>query len=909
MKFPSSSATHAMNSLLEDKRGLLALFSGQTPIEDLRQLEYNWINNTINSNARLFSEMNHHGLTTKKKTGHGLTRRGKLFLSRVLIDFRSIAENKQISGGNYIPVKRELLGKNSAIFSCQHAYLKNEALLKVLRPGAAENILESLELMARLPLGINIVRPIDYFKSKIQDIFKRDLVVDFIVFPKIQGITLRDFLRQKNYQLNSHIAISFAEQIGSALAALESLGAYHGDLHDGNIIVETLDDGELRFNLIDVSYGAMGSLSTQECRNSDLENFRHHIWRILQLQKSYLPGMSLRKFLKTRHYQKLIKILSSEDISFREIQGVFGDTNEYAKYTELKKVFLNEKFNPPATFRLQRYEEIIDPSVAAKLFVPFPELMNKVSGFSNIYVSGNRGSGKSTYLAALAFFPGAAVSEKGLVDFRDIFGVYFPCRQGEFKGLTPPSNWSDKQIMWRISKILNIKIIRRTLEAISGGIASGVIALPHNLSSLREFLNGFIPSPGITSVPSQILSELSNFASTMVRIEMESVASFSSSTDCEFSREADFAILIDFFSLIQRLFPELAATRFHILFDDAGRPNLPESVQSVICDLLLTSNPIFCVKFSAEKFTFAFASSLGKVPENGHDYFEHDISKTLFIGSASEKMPRQDLQDYFRRIVEQRLEYFNYSSKDIVDYVGDNVNIADQLIGLLASGRRNAYYCGWTAIWVIADRTPRNLLEIVSEIFALGDVTRSSIPRAVPMKLQDKAIRTISDKRLQSLSQVAGSLRIGGETLSLGRRLFEITATLGSVFNRYLKAEQGKERKRQHLAVERNDLDALRPEAAELLQSLVTFGVLDDTKSEFARDDNIKKPIYVLNRIYCPAFNIMYRRDEHLRLSRLKLEMLLLNPQRFGREGTKRLAELPEGSGSNSDLFGYKIYE
>ncbi len=173
------------------------------------------------------------------------------------------------------------------------------------------------------------------------------------------------------------------------------------------------------------------------------------------------------------------------------------------------------------------------------------------------------------------------------------------------------------------------------------------------------------------------------------------------------------------------------------------------------------------------------------------------------------------------------------------------------------------------------------------------------------LTLHVKAIRVISEKRLQSLSQIAGVVHVGQKEVSLGRRLFEVTACIGATFRVYLKAERGKLRKRQHLAIERNDLDGLIPEAEEILEKLITFGVLDDTKSEFARDDEVKKPIYVLNRIYCPVFNIIYRRDEHLRLSKKRFELLLLNPQEFLRSGTKRL-QVDHGA---DDLFGFNIYE
>lgn len=897
------------NLLLEEKAGLLEIASSATPSSALRDLNYSWDNNTIAVGSPIAETLFKHGLTVEENGKTRFTYAGLLFYGRLVLPFNFTDTERNFQDTKYILLERIKIGKNSAIFSAKHALLNTPLIVKFIRPGASQNTLNSLKLLNDIPEKTPIVRPLDFLKTYVHDVFENKVVVDCVVYPLVLGITLKAFLAQKSYQLNSRIAIAFIEQVGSALFDLERAGAYHGDLHDENIIVEIGVDGVVSFKLIDISFGAMGSLTTEECRNEDLSRFKQHVWRILSLQKSFLPRMSLRKFLKTKYFEKINKILAPDTANFRTVISIFTDDTEYITYSKNKDHFLRDKFNPPTTFRLQRYEEIIDPSVAARLFVPFAELMNKVIGFSNVYVSGNRGSGKSTYLAAMAFFPQAdSATNDCVVRFQEIFGIYFPCRQGEFKSLVPSLGWTKEEIQLKTVKILLVKIIRRTLEAISAGIKANKLISPLDFKKLHVYLERFAPPPGIISISNSILDEMENYVSTMIRIEMQLLSVFKTGHSAENSN-IQFVDLIEFFTILRLVFTELSVSRFHILFDDAGLPNIPIGVQRVICDLILNSNPVFCVKFSAEKFTFTFETSLGKVPENGHDYFEHDISRMLFIGSATERMPRQGLEIYFRKIVEQRLAYFKYQESSIVAYIGDNPNIADQLIGLLAAKRSDALYAGWTAVWNIADRTPRNLLEIVSEIFARGEITNQTTPHVVSLKIQDKAIRTISDKRLQSLSQVAGVITVKNENYSLGRRLFEVTAIIGSVFSRYLRDEKGRERKRQHLAIERNDLDALNMEANEVLQKLITYGVLDDTKSEVARDDGVKKPIYVLNRIYCPAFNIMYRRDEHLRLSKAKFEMLLLHPQEFGRRGTKRLANATLKEQPEADLFGYKLYD
>ena len=225
--------------------------------------------------------------------------------------------------------------------------------------------------------------------------------------------------------------IAFALQVGLALSELEKLDAYHGDLHEKNILVEEAIDG-LQFRIVDISFGAMGSLPLEVCRNNDLLNFKQHVWRLLSVQHSFVPNMSIRKYIGTENYLKIMKVLSTEANSFGAVCRALESNTPYNKYGSAKARFIESKFETPVSFRLQRYEEFTDQAVAVKLFVPFEQLMDKIRDFGNIYVSGNRGSGKSTYLAALAFFPDA---ESGIIDFTETFGIYFPCRQGEFRPL------------------------------------------------------------------------------------------------------------------------------------------------------------------------------------------------------------------------------------------------------------------------------------------------------------------------------------------------------------------------------------------------------------------------------------------------------------------------------------------
>ena len=170
-------------------------------------------------------------------------------------------------------------------------------------------------------------------------------------------------------------------------------------------------------------------------------------------------------------------------------------------------------------------------------------------------------------------------------------------------------------------------------------------------------------------------------------------------------------------------------------------------------------------------------------------------------------------------------------------------------------------------------------------------------PTLIKALVQDRAVRDVSDRRLRSLEFVPGEIDVGGVKMPIGRQLYSCASSFGSVSFRYLSSKgRGTRRVDEFLGIERNDTNLLRPEAQGVLELLVRYGIFDDSALTVAFDDKQKKPVYVLNRILCPAFQISFRRDQHLRLSSERLEMFLLKPEQFAKQGTGFLRERNERS-------------
>jgi hypothetical protein len=257
--------------------------------------------------------------------------------------------------------------------------------------------------------------------------------------------------------------------------------------------------------------------------------------------------------------------------------------------------------------------------------------------------------------------------------------------------------------------------------------------------------------------------------------------------------------------------------------------------------------------------------------------------------------------------MKRRLEYWHYSSSNIAAYLGDQMMSSEhrgddllpvrELVRRLAAGRKDAYYAGWEVVWQLADKTPRTLIELASEIFAHGRVRPAEptsvlppkIANVVSARLQDKAIRAVSARRLRALEFIPGEIRLQGQQVPLGKHLYLCATSFGSISHKYLTRGLSDDRERrldERLAIERNDTALLEADAQRVLQMLVRYGIFDDSALNVAFDDGQKKPIFVFNRIFCPAFAISFRRDAHLRLSVRRFVQYLREPAAFAVEGT-----------------------
>ena len=841
-----------------------------------------------------------------------LTEIGLRVLGRLQVDLERAVKRSSLRR-KYKVLETIGHGSTSIAIKAVHRLINRTVVLKLLRPALPETAERAIQSLAALEGIDRLVAPIDSHVLNTTTSADDRIRLYCIVFPFVQATTLEDYLRTRP-PVTPFFFDELVRQVAGVLDHIERRGLSHGDLHGGNILVRT-ETPRLEFSVIDPSPG-LGVGSPFGRVMSDFQWFKEHVTAALLSLQRHLSSMSMQKHLGPRFFSALRTLAKAETMQFSAVLRLFesGGDPAYLRWQEDRQSFIAKKFAQPRPLGLLRWEEIANPAEAVELFEPYEPLFRRIQAFGNSLIVGARGSGKSTYLAALAYFPGAA---RRMVRPNDILGVLFSCRQGEFKQFSAEFLTFDSSTRNAIKHVFVLKIIRRLLGVLSAGCVRGELSSADSTVPLYEFaqeyMNGQVSIP---LVDTSAAAAIANLAAGVVRWEEFEIRRLFANTgrDCVAARSVlDEAALLRFCRLVRDRIPVLATARFYFLFDDAGEPNIPNEAQQILNDLVTNSNAVYCVKLSAERFSYGLVDSTGRTLEETHDITSCDMARTYATGAG---IATNATKDYFEKILARRLEYWQYASNDIGAYLGQQqeeegrtVSVQD-LVGRLSNRRKNAYYAGWEVVWRLADKTARNLIELVSEIFERSGVRpfpggaeeARERPRLIKATVQDRAVRDVSDRRLRSLEFVPGQIDVGGVKMPIGRQLYSCASSFGSVSFRYLSSK-GRVTKRvdEFLAIERNDTNVLRPEAQGVLELLVRYGIFDDSALTVALDDKQKKPVYVLNRIFCPAFQISFRRDQHLRLSSERLEMFLLKPERFAKQGTGFLRDLSEGRLWNDD--------
>ncbi|WP_423395590.1 hypothetical protein [Burkholderia sp. LMG 21824] len=136
----------------------------------------------------------------------------------------------------------------------------------------------------------------------------------------------------------------------------------------------------------------------------------------------------------------------------------------------------------------------------------------------------------------------------------------------------------------------------------------------------------------------------------------------------------------------------------------------------------------------------------------------------------------------------------------------------------------------------------------------------------VDPEIQARAARQVSDALLQSIAQVG----------SYGEKLLDIARRLGQLFEAFNRRRSQSETEINHFSIDEADQVHLSATSVQILREAKIWSVLYEEKETKSKTNyDVSQADWILNQIYCPHFNISYRKKKKAMLTAAQVNIIL----------------------------------
>lgn len=787
-------------------------------------------------------------------------------------------------------LQQEPIGKGSTCvtFKATKEKMGYDVVLKIFKPG----ILDSVDLER----AIKSLRPLI---SESSLVIPRDygtfewcgLTLIYIEMEYVQGVSLGQFLKEnKNVDLEETL-LNYIKEVGRTLKVLQDNGFTHGDLHENNILMvgdKTYQERNIfHFKVIDF----IGINSIEELRQyelNDIEYFKENFSKIIRKYATTPSGEVDRKKLGERLSFIYENLVQNKYNTFEEVRKSLSE-----KLPERDKI----RFEEPFTYLIFETGDVNQP-IWLRRFELESSIYHYFTDFRPLICSGPRGCGKTIYLRSLSFVP--RLIKMGNTDedirnkiayFKRIFGIYFACRQGEFKIFSNKLyDFGLKKTELFLKHILVLKIVRRTISLVEEAYLEKIFTSEPKVELILEFLSPYLVSEPLMSATSRErpFKELASILRNEENQCMDKIGEEKKYPSI--SKLLNEKNLVTFFGIVRNTISELSNFKFYIIFDDLSEPQVYPEMQKILNCLIACHNEVYCCKFSTDKYAYTFEDMFGKALQVPHDYTYLDLS---ILG---------DYKDYLERIINRRLELSGYA-KGIKDYLERSQQSSTEFILLLSKGQHTQVkFAGWDLVVQLSSWSVRDALVICETIWEQygGEPKHDKLKEGkdtISVDVQDDALRSYSEEVYAALINIE----------SVGKEVFNIVRNFGEISRQYLKRGITSKKDRQYelIAIERRDNKKISDDASDLLRKIIRHSVFIDRGFSFSREQIGLVQKFVLHKKYTPALKTTYREREHLRLNNRELEMFLVSPDQFTKELLHRLDRKIDREKYQSKLFDF----
>lgn len=782
-------------------------------------------------------------------------------------------------------------GKIGTVYLAERADKKHRYACKVIPEGKLKDgwdkELEKVWLLTRVP---NVVQYIDHSGAVDQN----NRLFCYVIFEFIPSINLNDYLLNEPWPLDMSFIEDLAATILAVLHSCRKVGIRHGDLHEGNILIEEPDQrlvsSPRTIWISDFGYG--GSHNEIEPKD-DYKQFFSITSKLLRRLDSH----SLNPRDKVMH-SKLKEFLDKSVLEVDPTQGDFVGNPELLlqKLSELSSEAERESAAAQSGRILEEPGDYLSAEALGyranewqTLFVPeflaARELLSK-----NITVlTGARGCGKTMAFRRLTAFMDRLIGISSGVTGADQFvGFYVNCRElaEAFPWLPSSLNPEAQQQIIQYFHLAWLAEILKTLALVDS-----------DLGLRAGWLDGFLTGVfGARYTPLPRGANVISHARAFIESEKECcrLAKLGDDNNWPLAR-------FDALDLVQQQLethvPWIGEKPIYLFLDDYTIPIVPREVQCALNPIIFKRRDKLFFKISTEAATsFDLTGLRGKSLEIFQDFHLIDLATESL--HQNDRAKARLLDTIFRPRIDRHVD-LKGKALGLRDVLGKTPTSSNQLARQMRenAGQKNQKkrikYHGSAVFAGMWSSDIRTMIQMFTDILreANGSPTKLTLP--IAGDIQNKVFKTKGGEFLAFAGSITDPASWEkGSTSSrpgdpYGTHLVNIVEAFIAT-SRYelakgeLVSNQGRKNPKQAFRLEILDKLDLSQEAERYYAGLVRWHIfLQDWRGKSVR--GMITPRLYLNRVLIPRANLTFSSRDNIHLTSQEFINLLERPKEFRR--------------------------
>lgn len=709
----------------------------------------------------------------------------------------------------------------------------------------------------------------------------------WVLWEYIDGCNLNQYLKSEFFRLNLAFIEQLMEAILKVLLACSQTGIQHGDLHEGNILIQKPDPRQ-RGNpsLIKISdFGYGGSHNDKEPK----DDFRQLYSIISNLLKKLTPSElnprdkalypKLRNFLDKR----IMEVDPTQKGHRGDVLKLLDDFDEIRKEAEHDAATpAGHGFKRPGDYLAAEhlgYQADEWKNLFVPEFLAAEELLSK-----NITIlTGARGCGKTMVFRRLTAYMDKVIGELSGVKGADQFvGFYLNCRN-----LAEAFPWLPLRLKQKQKK----QVMHFFHLAWTGEVFKTLAIFKEDYPQSFEWLDEFIArlfGDLYQSMPkgTDILSHVSAF----IEVEKE---------ECRKGNRTEWPLArIDFIKILQQKLERnvnwIGEKPLFFFLDDYTTPNIPRQVQRILNPIIFSRSSKYFFKISSESTnSFEKSGIRGKPLELHNDFQLIDLAtESLHQGPASKEIL---LSKIFKPRI-QRHEPFQEKGLTLADVLGKMPYSNNELAKKMRR-QETVVYHGKEAFVGMWSSDIRIMIQMFTYMLREAGNSLTQGNFKIKKEIQDKVYKTMGGEFLELMENVVVQRFLEKDTKfskkqnksdiqkKHGTHLKDIVEAFVKI-SRYeltegaLISNQGRLNPKQAFRLEIVDKFEITDEVKPILDSLIRWHIfLQDWRGKSIR--GMITPRLYLNRILLPFCKLTFSMHDNIHLSNKEFIWLLSKPTKF----------------------------